>query len=162
MRTATPNEINARNQSVIAEFRANGGQLDGRMAGTPLLLLHTVGARTGRQRVNPLVYQDLGGGAVAVFAAKEGAPSHPDWYRNLLANPDVTVEIGTNVGAFRARTASGAECDRIWANQRATLPRIDDMQARTKRAIPVVVLEPVDRTSRDRLSGSPHVVSGGT
>ena len=144
MRTATPNEINARNRSVIAEFRANDGQLDGRMAGTPLLLLHTVGARTGRKRVNPLVYQDLGDGVVAVFAAKDGAPSHPDWYRNLLANSEVILEIGAKVGAFRARVASGVERERIWANQRYIVPAIDDMQARTERTIPVVVLEPVE------------------
>jgi deazaflavin-dependent oxidoreductase (nitroreductase family) len=144
LRTATPNEINARNRSVIAEFRANGGHLDGRMAGTPLLLLHTVGARTGRQRVNPLVYQDLGHGAIAVFAVNEGAHIHPDWYRNLLANSDVTAEIGATVGSFRARTASGVERERIWANHRATVPAIDDMQARTERTIPVVVLEPVE------------------
>jgi deazaflavin-dependent oxidoreductase (nitroreductase family) len=144
LRTATRNEINARNRSVIAEFRANGGQLQGRMAGTPLLLLHTVGARTGGKRVNPLIYQDLGGGAVAVFAAKEGAPSHPDWYRNLLVNAEVTVEIGARVGAFRARTSTGAERECIWANQRATVPAIDDMQASTARTIPVVVLEPVE------------------
>ena len=144
MRTATPNEINARNRSVIAEFRANGGQLDGRMTGTPVVLLHTVGARTGRTRVNPLIYQDLGDGAIAVFAANEGAPTHPDWYRNLLANSEVTVEIGATVGVFRARTACGVEREQIWANQRSTVPAIDDMQASTERTIPVVVLEPVE------------------
>jgi len=89
------------------------------------------------------MYQDLGSGAYAVFASKGRAPSHPDWYHNLVAHPDVTVEVGTDSRSLRARTASGDERGRIWARQKLDLPGIDDIQARTDRTIPVVVLEPV-------------------
>lgn len=135
----------ARNAVVIDEFRANAGKIGGQYEGAPVLLLHTVGARTGRERVTPLMYQDLGSGAFAVFASKGGAPSHPDWYHNLVAHPDVTVEVGTEVHSRRARTATGVERRRIWARQKVDLPGIDDVQARTDRTIPVVVLEPVSR-----------------
>ena len=82
------------NNQIIAEFRANGGKVGGPFEGGTLLLLHTVGARTGQPRVNPVAYQDIGDG-VAVFASKGGAPTNPDWYYNLLANPRVSAEIGT-------------------------------------------------------------------
>ncbi len=102
------------NRTVIQEFRANAGKVGGHFAGAPLLLLHTTGARTGQERVTPMMYQDLGGGAVAVFASKGGAPTHPDWYRNLVAHPDITAEIGTGSRRLRARVAEGDERDGIW------------------------------------------------
>jgi deazaflavin-dependent oxidoreductase (nitroreductase family) len=138
---STSNEVNARNRTVIDEFWANDGRIGGLFCGAPVLLLHTLGARSGRERVNPLLYQELGSGAFAVFASKGGAPSHPDWYHNLVADPQVTAEIGTEIRSFRARTASGAERDRIWARQKIAIPSIDDIQAKTDRTIPVVVLE---------------------
>ena len=82
------------NTKIIEEFRANGGAVGGQFAGAPLLLLHTVGARSGQRRVNPVMYQKVDGG-YAVFASKAGAPVNPDWYHNLLAQPQVTAEIGT-------------------------------------------------------------------
>src|ERR1051326_2650279 len=83
------------NQHVIDEFRANGGRVGGNFEGRTLLLLHHRGAKTGTERVNPLACQRLSDDAVAVFASKGGAPTHPDWFHNVVANPDVTVEIGT-------------------------------------------------------------------
>ncbi len=82
------------NKVITDEFRANGGKVGGQFAGAPLLLLHSVGAKSGKTRVNPLMYQDLGNGRVAVFASKAGAPTNPDWYHNLVANPRATVELG--------------------------------------------------------------------
>ena len=89
------NQANDWNRRIIEEFRANGGRVGGNFAGAPLLLLHTVGARSGKERINPMMYQNLGEGRVAVFASKAGEPTHPDWYHNLLTTPDVTAEIGT-------------------------------------------------------------------
>lgn len=130
------------NRMVIEEFRANAGKVGGHFAGAPLLLLHTTGARSGRERVTPMMYQDLGGGAVAVFASKAGAPTHPDWYRNLAAHPEVSAEIGTGRRPFRARTAGGDERERIWTKQKREFPNFAEYEAKTDRVIPVVVLDP--------------------
>ena len=129
------------NTKIINEFRANGGEVGGQFENAPLLLLHTTGARSGRERVNPTMYQDLGG-RIAVFASKGGAPDNPDWYRNLLANPDVSAEIGTSTKRFRARVATGDERDRIWTKQKHDYPGFADYESKTDREIPVVVLEP--------------------
>ena len=106
-------DANDWNTQIINEFRANEGKVGGNFEGAPLLLLHTTGARTGQERVNPVMYQDLGD-SVAVFASKAGAPSNPDWYRNVVANPDVSAEIGTATRTFRARTAEPDERAPIW------------------------------------------------
>ena len=134
-------DANDWNAAIIEEFRANGGKVGGNFEGAPLLLLHTTGARSGKERVNPMMYQDLGG-PVAVFASKAGAPSNPAWYHNLVANPDVVAEIGTTTRTFRARTATGDERRRIWEKQKADYPGFADYEAKTDREIPVVVLEP--------------------
>jgi deazaflavin-dependent oxidoreductase (nitroreductase family) len=130
------------NRTIIEEFRANAGQVGGRFAGAPMLLLHTTGARTGQERVNPMMYRDLGNGSVAVFASKAGAPTNPDWYHNLVANPDVTAEIGTETRRFRARVAGDDERDPIWARQKQDYPGFADYEAKTDRRIPVVILDP--------------------
>jgi deazaflavin-dependent oxidoreductase (nitroreductase family) len=129
------------NGQIINEFRANGGKVGGHFAGAPLLLLHHIGARTGKERVNPVMYQAVGG-AYAVFASKAGAPTNPDWYHNLVANPEVTVEVGTETKSVRARVATGEERDTIWAIQKQRYPGFADYEARTTRRIPVVILEP--------------------
>ena len=129
------------NSQIIAEFRANGGKVGGPFEGGTLLLLHTVGARSGQPRVNPVMYQDIGDG-VAVFATKGGAPTHPDWYFNLLANPRVSAEIGTETVPLVARVAEGAERDRIWEAQKRANPGFADYETKTTRQIPVVILEP--------------------
>jgi deazaflavin-dependent oxidoreductase (nitroreductase family) len=130
------------NSKIIAEFRANGGKVGGNFEGAPLLLLHTVGARSGQPRVNPMMYQDIGD-ALAVFASKGGAPTNPDWYHNLRANPRVSAEIGTGTAEFTARLAEGAERERIWAAQKRDYPGFADYETKTDRQIPVIILEPV-------------------
>ena len=93
------------NTAIIDEFRASGGKVGGNFAGAPLLLLHTTGAKTGQERVNPMMYRQVGDN-LAVFASKAGAPTNPDWYHNLVANPAVTAEIGTQTLPFTARVAA--------------------------------------------------------
>ncbi|MEU8050079.1 nitroreductase family deazaflavin-dependent oxidoreductase [Micromonospora haikouensis] len=129
------------NEKVIAEFRANGGRVGGQFAGAPLLLLHTVGARSGQARVNPMMYREVDGG-YAVFASKAGAPTNPDWYHNVLAHPRVRAEIGTETVELVARVAAGEERERIWSAQKAAYPGFADYERKTDRQIPVVVLEP--------------------
>jgi deazaflavin-dependent oxidoreductase (nitroreductase family) len=130
------------NSKIIEEFRANEGKVGDPFEGAPLLLLHTVGARTGQPRVNPMMYQPVPGG-YAVFATKGGAPTNPDWYHNLLAHPDVAAEIGTTTMKLRARVAEGAERDQVWAAQKAANPGFADYEEKTTRQIPVVILEPL-------------------
>ena len=129
------------NSQVIAEFRANGGKVGGPFEGGTLLLLHTVGAKSGQPRVTPVMYQDIGDG-VAVFASKAGAPTNPDWYHNLLANPRVSAEIGTGTVGYVARVAEGAERERIWEAQKSANPGFAEYERKTTRQIPVVILEP--------------------
>jgi len=128
------------NQQVIDEFRANEGRVGGNFEGAPLLLLHSTGARSGQERVNPMMYQDLGGGEIAVFASKAGQPTNPDWYHNLRAAPQATVEIGTETFPVRARFTEGDERERIWSKQKAEYPGFAEYEAKTTRLIPVVVL----------------------
>lgn len=135
-------QANDWNLRTIEEFRANGGKVGGNFAGAPLLLLHTIGARSGEERINPMMYQDLGDNRVAVFASKAGAPTNPDWYHNLVANPDVTAEIGIETRRFRARTATSDEREPIWAKQKNDYPGFAGYEARTDRQIPVVILDP--------------------
>lgn len=132
------------NQQITEEFRANGGKVSGRFEGRPLLLLHHRGARTGTERVNPLAYRPLDRGAMAVFASKAGAPTNPDWYHNVRANPEVEVEVGTETIRARARVAQGDERDRIWEAQAAEIPTFAEYQERSGRTIPVVILEPIE------------------
>jgi deazaflavin-dependent oxidoreductase (nitroreductase family) len=130
------------NTAIIEEFRANGGKVGGNFEGAPLLLLHTVGARTGQQRVNPMMYRKVGDN-YAVFASKAGAPTNPDWYHNLVANPAVTAEIGTGTVQLQARVAGPDEREPIWSAQKAEYPGFADYESKTSRQIPVVILEPV-------------------
>ena len=135
-------EVTDWNRPIIEEFRSNEGKVGGNFAGAPLLLLHTTGARTGEERVNPVMYQDIGDGRVAVFASKGGAPTNPDWYHNVLAQPEVTAEIGSGTRAFRARVASGEEREPIWTKQKQEYPGFADYESKTDRTIPVVILDP--------------------
>jgi deazaflavin-dependent oxidoreductase (nitroreductase family) len=128
------------NASIIEEFRANDGKVGGPFAGAHLLLLHTRGAKSGEDRVHPLMYQAQGDD-VAVFASYAGAPNNPAWFHNIVASPDVTAEIGTDTVPMRARVAEGEEHDRIWALQKQIAPGFADYENKTTRKIPVVVLE---------------------
>lgn len=138
-------EVKDRNQSVIEEFRENGGRVAA-FARQPLLLLHHRGAKTGIERANPLARQELDSG-YAVFASKGGAPTNPDWYHNLIANPDVAVEVGTGTVSVRARVADAEERGRLWQEQKRRNPGFADYEAKTARQIPVVILERVRRAS---------------
>ena len=137
-------QVNDWNSSIIEEFRANGGKVGGRFEGRNLLLLHTTGARTGQARTNPLAYL-ADGDRFVVFATKAGAPRNPDWYHNVIAHPEVTIEVGTETFPVRARVATGGEREELWARQVALFPAFGDYGERTERAIPVVVLERTDR-----------------
>jgi deazaflavin-dependent oxidoreductase (nitroreductase family) len=130
------------NTPVIEEFRANDGKLGGNFEGAPMLLLHSTGAKSGQERVNPVMYQDVGDD-LAVFASKAGADTNPDWFHNLRANPDTTVEVGTDTVPVRARVAEGDERDRIWEIQKERYPGFADYETKTDRVIPVVILERV-------------------
>lgn len=128
------------NASIIEEFRANGGIVGGPFEGATLLLLHTKGAKTGKDRIHPLVYQ-AHDDDVVVFASYAGAPANPAWFHNLVANPEVTVEIGTETVPKRARVAEGDERDVLWERQKQQMPGFADYEQKTTRQIPVVVLE---------------------
>lgn len=129
------------NKQIIDEFRSNEGRVGGMFEGKPLLLLHHRGAKTGIERISPLMYQQVDG-AYAVFASKAGAPSNPDWLHNLMANPDVAVEVGSDTIAVRARVADDGERTPIWERQKEDHPQFADYEASTDRTIPVVMLEP--------------------
>ncbi|MCB0981863.1 MAG: nitroreductase family deazaflavin-dependent oxidoreductase [Acidimicrobiaceae bacterium] len=134
-----PNEFN---RGVIAEFRANAGKVGGPFEGAPMILLTHTGAKSGKEYTTPLVYS-RDGDAVVIIASKAGAPDDPQWFRNLVANPDVTVEIGTDRFAARARVAEGAERDRLYDAQAALMPNFKEYADKTTRRIPVVVLDRV-------------------
>ena len=131
------------NRRIIEEFRAHAGRVGGVFEGASLLLLHHRGARSGIERVNPLAYQPVGEG-FAVFASKAGAPSNPDWYHNLLANPQATVVVGEDTVRVQARVAAGEERERIWAKQKQDRPIFADYEQQTARQIPVVILTRLD------------------
>jgi deazaflavin-dependent oxidoreductase (nitroreductase family) len=130
------------NERVIDEFRANEGRVGGPFADMPLLLLTTTGARSGRPHTTPLAYLEDGGRYV-VFGSKGGAPTNPDWYHNLRANPGVAVELGADSFRARARVAEGEEREDFFERQKAARPVFADYERRTTRAIPVIVLEPL-------------------
>jgi deazaflavin-dependent oxidoreductase (nitroreductase family) len=131
--------MNDYNRPVIEEFHANEGKVGGPFEGVPLLLLTTTGAKSGKQRINPLAYT-IDGERLVIIAAKNGAPTHPDWYHNIVAHPDVTVEVGTDTFAARATVVDGAERDELFDNMAAMLPIYAEYQAQITRTIPVVVL----------------------
>lgn len=132
--------VNDWNAQIISEFRANGGKVGGQFEGAPLLLLHTSGVRSGTERVNPMMYLDLDGHRY-VFASKAGADSHPDWYRNAVADPAVTVEVGDETYAAVAVDVIGTERDRVYAEQAARYPGFAEYAAKTTRVIPVIELQ---------------------
>jgi len=132
-------DMNDFNAQIISEFRSNDGKVGGPFAGATVLLLTTTGARSGLERVNPVVARTEGD-EVYVFASKAGAPTDPDWFHNLVANPEVTVEIGTETYPARAEVLDKAERDRVYAAQAAEFQNFAEYQAATDRVIPVVRL----------------------
>jgi deazaflavin-dependent oxidoreductase (nitroreductase family) len=127
------------NSKIIAEFRANEGKVGGPFEGAPLLLLTTTGRKSGAQRTNPVMCL-ADGDRLLVFASRAGAPVHPDWYHNLAANPQVTVEVGSDSFPARAIVLEGEERDRWYAEQARRYPGFAEYEAMTDRVIPVVAL----------------------
>ena len=130
------------NQALVDEFRNDGGKVTGPFAGAPLALITTTGAKSGRRRTTPIVYTTEGD-RIVIIASKGGAPTSPDWYHNLVAHPEVTVELPNETFDARARVAEGPERERLWRAQAALMPNFDEYQKATTRKIPVVVLERV-------------------
>jgi deazaflavin-dependent oxidoreductase (nitroreductase family) len=124
-------------------YRATGGKLFGRMGKSPILLLNTVGRKTGRKRTSPLLYV-MDGENFVIIASKGGAPTHPAWYLNLMANPEATVEIGDREVHVEAEVADPEEKARLWQKMVEMYPTYDDYQKKTEREIPLLVLRPVE------------------
>ncbi len=137
--TETP-DMNEINKNVITEFRENDGKVGGMFEGSAMILVHHVGAKSGTERITPLVYL-ADGERLFVFASKGGAPDHPAWYHNLLANPKTTVEIGNETFQVTAKDITGPEHDEIYAKQAAVAPQFAEYQRKTSRVIPVIEFE---------------------
>jgi deazaflavin-dependent oxidoreductase (nitroreductase family) len=129
------------NAQIIEEFRANDGKVGGQFEGSPLLLLHSTGAKSGKTRVSPMMYAKEGE-RIFVFASKAGAPTNPDWYHNLVANPDASIEVGTATLEVTATVLERDERDRVYAEQARNYPGFAEYEAKTDRVIPVVALDP--------------------
>ena len=133
------NPQNERNMGIINEFRANAGKVGGHFEGRSLLLLHTIGAKSGEERINPVAcVRD--GDCLVIIASKGGAPTNPDWYYNLLAHPLVTVETGTEKFRARATVATEPERSRLYNQMAAMMPGFAEYQQKTTRVIPVILL----------------------
>jgi deazaflavin-dependent oxidoreductase (nitroreductase family) len=130
------------NTAIIDEFRANAGKVGGNFEGAPMVLVTTTGAKSGQPRIAPLVYLP-DGDRIIIFASKAGAPTNPDWYHNLKANPQVTVEVGSDTYEATATEITGAERDRLFAAQVAVMPGFQTYADGTSRIIPVVALDRV-------------------
>jgi deazaflavin-dependent oxidoreductase (nitroreductase family) len=137
--STSPADFNAK---IIEEFRANEGRVGNMFEGMPLLLLHHTGAKSGKSRVNPLAYQSDGGRYV-IFASKAGAPTNPDWYYNLKAHPNVTIEVGADTIEVVAGEATGEERERLFRTQAERVPQFAEYEQKAGRVIPVMVLTPV-------------------
>jgi deazaflavin-dependent oxidoreductase (nitroreductase family) len=142
-------EVNEFNRRNIEEFRSNHGRLGGPFEGAPVLLLHTTGARSGQERVHPLMYL-ADDGRYLLFASAAGVDSSPAWYWNLIANPDASIEVGDEHLDVHAVELSGAERDAKYADQAQRFPQYAEYQRTTTRTIPVVALTPTGgATPRD-------------
>ncbi len=135
-------EWNDNNKRIIDEFRANSGKVGGHFEGRTLLLLHTRGARSGQEHINPVAYV-RDGDRYVVIASKGGAPTNPDWYYNLIANPEVTVEVGKDKFPVHAAVTQEPERTRLYNKMVEMMPGFDEYRKKTTRQIPVFVLTPV-------------------
>lgn len=139
--STSPADFNAQ---IIDEFHANQGRVGGMFEGMPLLLLHHTGAKSGASRINPLAFQ-ADDGRYVIFASKAGAPSNPDWYHNLIADPNVSIEVGTDTIDVLASEATGAERERLFRTQVERVPQFAEYEKTAgERVIPVIVLTPVE------------------
>ena len=136
-------ELNERNQKIIDEFRANHGKVGGRFEGRTLLLLHTLGAKSEKERINPVAYV-RDDDRFVVIASKGGASTNPDWYYNILQNPQVTIEVGSEKHQAQAVVAEEPERTRLYNKMVEVMPGFDDYRRRTTRVIPVILLTPIN------------------
>jgi len=134
-------EAQDRNRKIVNEFRAKDGKVGGHFEGKTLLLLHTKGAKSGQERINPVAYV-RDGDRLVVIASKGGAPTNPSWYYNILANPLVTVEVGTEKFQAHATVTEEPERTRLYNKMVEMMPGFDDYRRKTARVIPVIVLTP--------------------
>jgi deazaflavin-dependent oxidoreductase (nitroreductase family) len=133
---SSPNEWN---KKIIEEFRANNGKVGGQFANTSLLLLHTTGAKSGKPRINPVAYT-TDGDRLIISASKGGAPTNPDWYYNLVANPKVDIEVGTEEFRAKAQIAKEPERTQLYEQMAAKYPGFAEYEHKTERTIPVITL----------------------
>ena len=131
------------NQKVIDEFRANAGKVGGYFEGAPMILVHHIGARSGQQRINPLVYLP-DGDAMVIAATKGGHPNNPDWYYNVKANPRMTAEVGTETITVEAQEVSGQDRDDLWRRLVEMRPGFADYETKTDRVFPMFRLQRVE------------------
>jgi deazaflavin-dependent oxidoreductase (nitroreductase family) len=132
---------NDRNMAIIQEFRANTGKVGGPFAGKTLLILHTIGAKSGLERLNPVAYIP-DADRLVIIASKGGAPTNPDWYYNIVANPQVTVEVGIEEFTARASISTEPERTRLYNKMVEMMPGFAEYQKKTTRIIPVIILTP--------------------
>ena len=137
----TPDDMKNFNQTVIDEFRANGGETTGPFAGAPLLLLNSTGAKSGETRTSPVVHT-RDGDRYIIIASKAGADTNPSWYHNLLTNPEATIEVGAETIPVVATVAEGEERTRLYDAQAALMPNFTEYAEKTTRQIPVFILTP--------------------
>ena len=128
------------NEKIIKEFRANEGRVGGPFTGSPMVLIHHVGARTGTERVAPLVYFPQPDGSMLIIASRRGGPTNPDWYHNLKAIPKIDVEVGTETFGVEATEVDAAERTELWPRLVAERPGFGDYQQKVSRTIPVIRL----------------------
>lgn len=128
------------NTKIIEEFRANEGRVGGPFEGAPMILVHHIGARSGTERVTPLVYFPQDDDRMVIIASKAGAATNPDWYHNLKAHREIDVEVGTETFPVRVTEATGAEREDIWTRAVVAMPGFGEYQEKTTRVIPVLVL----------------------
>lgn len=134
-------DFNEFNRGVIAEFRSNAGKVGGPFDGAPMILVHHTGAKSGKAYVTPLVYS-RDGDAYVIIASKAGAPDDPQWFHNIVAHPDLTIEVGADTIRVHARVAEGDDRARLYRVQADAMSNFDEYAKLTTREIPVLVLEP--------------------
>lgn len=128
------------NKQIIEEFRANGGKVGGRFEGAPMIIMHTIGAKSGKERETPVVYFPQDDGSMVVIASKAGAPTNPDWYHNIKANPRFDAEVGTETFPVEGAELTGTEREATWKRVVDAMPGFGEYQTKTTRVIPVVRL----------------------
>ena len=143
MANPAPRGASDYNTTIVAEFRENGGRVGGPWAGTPMILIHHIGARSGIERVTPLACSARPGGRYVIVASNGGSPADPGWCHNLRANPAITVEAGARTFPVLAEELDGTARAELWPKLVAQAPALGEYQARTRRRIPVFMLTPL-------------------